>query len=127
MNRNSIKETHALNKKNVKLKDIAFLQAVVIIYTLSGVAAKGASNYSFLSWGFIGFYGLEIFILGVYAFFWQKILKKFDLSVAYANRAIALMWSMVWAVLLLGETINLNNIIGVLIVIFGTFIVNTDD
>lgn len=127
MDKNTEKEIQAPQKRKIRLKDLVYLQAVVIVYTLSGVAAKGASRFSFLSWEFIGFYSLEIFILAIYAFFWQRILKIFDLSLAYANRAIAILWSMVWAVLLLGETVTYKNIIGVLIVIIGTFIVNTDD
>lgn len=113
-------------KKKITLKDVLLLQGIVIIYTLSGVAAKGASGSSFLSLSFIGFYGLEICILGVYAILWQQIIKKFDLSVAYANRSIALLWSMVWAVLFFKENITIQNIIGVLIVIVGTIIVNSD-
>ena len=53
---------------------------------------------SVLSPGFILWYGLEILILGIYAILWQQIIKRFDLSVAYANRSIALLWSMLWAV-----------------------------
>lgn len=113
-------------KKKIKIKDILFLQGIVIIYTLSGVAAKEAAGSEFISLAFVGFYGLEIVILGVYAILWQQIIKKIDLSIAYANRSIALLWSMVWAILFFKETITVQNIIGVLIVISGTIIVNSD-
>ena len=73
------------------------------------------------------FYGIEIFILGVYAILWQQIIKKFDLMIAYANRAMALLWSIVWAIIFFKESITINNIIGVVIVIIGTMIVNSDD
>lgn len=113
-------------KKKVTMKDLLFLQAIVVIYTLSGVAAKMASGSSFLSLSFIGFYGLEICILGVYAILWQQVIKRIDLSIAYANRAIAMLWSMVWAVVFFRESITIQNIIGVLIVISGTIIVNSE-
>lgn len=113
-------------KKKVTMKDLLFLQAIVVIYTLSGVAAKMASGSSLLSLSFIGFYGLEIFILGVYAILWQQVIKRIDLSIAYANRAIAMLWSMVWAVVFFKENITIQNIIGVLIVISGTIIVNSE-
>ena len=77
-----------------------------------------------MSPGFILCYGIEILILGVYAILWQQIIKRFDLSVAYANRSIALLWSMIWAVLLFHETVTVKNLIGVVIVIAGTMIVN---
>lgn len=113
-------------KKKISIKDILFLQGIVIIYTLSGVAAKGASGSPFLSAPFVAFYGLEICILGVYAILWQQIIKKIDLSIAYANRSIALLWSMVWAVIFFKENVTIQNIMGVLIVIVGTIIVNSD-
>lgn len=112
--------------KGIHIKNIILLQLIVIIYTLSGVAAKYASNYDFLSVRFILFYGVEIAILGIYAILWQQIIKRFDLSIAYANRAMALLWSMVWAILFFHENVTLKNIIGVVIVIAGTIIVNCD-
>ena len=114
-------------KKKIAIKDVLILQIIVAIYTLSGVAGKFASGNRFLSWGFILFYGMEIAVLGVYALLWQQIIKKFDLSVAYANRSIALLWSLVWAVVFFHERVTVQNVIGVLIVIAGTIIVNTDD
>ncbi len=118
-----------MEKKNKKmsLKVIVFLQAIVMIYTMSGVAAKFAASVEVMSLKFIFFYGLEILILGIYAILWQQIIKFADLSVAYANRSIALLWSMLWAVLFFGEQVSIQNIIGVIIVITGTIIVNKDD
>ena len=107
-----------------KWKSIVLLQAIVFIYTLAGVAGKFAAGYEFLSWRFILCYGIEILILGVYAILWQQILKRFSLSVAYANRAIALIWSLFWAVILFRERITVMNVVGILIVVAGTIIVN---
>lgn len=109
------------------IKNIIILQVIILIYTLSTVTAKFASNEEFLSFKFILFYGLEIFILGVYAILWQQIIKKFEISVAYANRAMSLLWSIVWAIVFFGEQITLKNVIGVIIVIIGTIIVNSDE
>ena len=101
-----------------------FLQAAVVIYTLSGVAGKYASSYPIVSLSFILLYGTEIFILCVYAVFWQQIIKKFDLSVAYANRSLALFWSMFWASILFKERVSIQNMVGVAIVVVGTIIVS---
>jgi len=46
----------------------------------------------------------------LYAIFWQQIIKRVDLSVAYANRSIAILWSMIWAALIFGEHISVQNI-----------------
>lgn len=122
-------QTNVIAKKDKKkfIKNIIILQVIILIYTLSTVTAKFASNEEFLSLKFILFYGLEIFILGVYAILWQQIIKKFEISVAYANRAMSLLWSIVWAIVFFGEQITLKNVIGVIIVIIGTIIVNSDE
>lgn len=122
-------DTNVSTKKNKKqlIKNILILQAIILFYTFSTVTAKFASNEEFLSFNFILFYGLEIFILGVYAILWQQIIKKFDLSIAYANRAMSLLWAIAWAIIFFHENITINNIIGVIIVIIGTIIVNSDE
>ena len=122
-------QTNAIAKKDKKsfIKNIIILQVIILIYTLSTVTAKFASQEEFLSFKFIMLYGLEICILGVYAILWQQIIKKFEILVAYANRAMSLLWSIVWAIVFFGEQITLKNIIGVIIVIIGTIIVNSDE
>lgn len=114
------------HKMSNRLKHILWLQCVVLLYTTSGIFAKLASGEGFLSWGFILLYGGEICVLGIYAILWQQIIKRVDLSLAYANRAVALLWSMLWAFLFFHETITVKNIIGVVIVIAGTMIVNSE-
>ena len=114
-------------KKKTKLKDICILQIVIAIYTLSTVCAKFASGQEFMSFQFILYYGIEMIILGVYAIIWQQLLKKFDVSIAYANKAMGLLWSIVWAILIFNDTITIKNVIGVIIVIAGTIIVNSED
>lgn len=111
-------------KSKITIKDIIWLQFAVMIYTFSGVTAKVASDKELL-W-FIVLYGVEIAILGVYAILWQQIIKKFDLSIAYANKAIGIVWSMIWAVVFFHNEITWKNICGVILVVVGTIILNTD-
>lgn len=112
-------------KKKITIKDVLFLQAVILIFTISSIAAKFASGESFLSGGFLLFYGVEIAMLGLYALLWQQVIKKFQLSVAYANKAMSLIWSMIWAVFIFKNQITVQNIIGVILVIAGTVILNS--
>ena len=72
-------------KRNVRLKDILVLQAVIVLYTFSSVAAKLASGQEPFSAPFLLFYLAELTILGVYALLWQQLIRKFELSVAYAK------------------------------------------
>ena len=115
------------HQSHISLKILLIMQAAVCFYTLSGIAAKYASNYPFLSLGFFVCYALEILILAIYAIIWQQIIKRVDISMAYANRSMAIVWSMLWASVLFGETITIKNIIGVSIIFFGTWMVNSSE
>lgn len=114
--------------KFAKFKNIILLQLIVIIYTFNSIIGKFSADakVEFLSIGFILFYGAEVFVLGVYAILWQQMIKRFDLSVAYANRAMALLWSGVWAVIIFKDSLTWKNILGIVLVIAGTIVVNMD-
>lgn len=111
-------------KKKLPWKNIVLLQGVVMIYTISSMMAKFAAKQPVLSFGFVAFYGLEIVFLGIYAVCWQQMIKKFELSVAYANRAMALVWSMIWAFVIFHEQVTIKNMLGVVFVIIGIMIIN---
>lgn len=109
-----------------KVKDVILLQGVVVIYTLSSIMSKNASASGGSLVRFLFFFGLELVLLAVYAVLWQQMLKRFELSAAYANRSMAVLWSMLWAVLFFHDEITVKNIIGVLLVTIGTVIMNTE-
>ena len=111
--------------KKIGIKQILLLQAIIVIYTVSGIMAKFASAGETLK-KIILFFGLDLLLLGVYAILWQQMIKIFDLSVAYANRAMALLWSAVWARIIFGEQVSLKQMGGIVLVIIGTVIINTE-
>ena len=113
-------------KKKITLPLLLLMQGAVILYTCTDIAAKFASHYAFLSVGFILCYGAEIALLGIYALLWQQIIKKIDISVAYANRASAIFWSTVWAAVLFKEHISIQNIAGIALIFLGIWMVNRD-
>ena len=112
-------------KTNKKVRDILMLQAVFFIYSINSIVAKLASGQESFSMAFILLYGLEVAILGIYALLWQQIIKKFELSVAYANKAVVLIWAMVWGSVLFKEQITLPKVAGILLVIAGIVILNS--
>ena len=118
-----------LSKKYMKkeMKYYLLLQILLLFMSLGGVVSKTAAGEQFLSFKWSALYALLLFILGVYAVFWQQIIKKTELSIAYINRSIAILWSMLWAFLFFSEKITVKNLIGVVIVIAGTMVVNFDD
>ena len=109
-----------------RLVDIAFLQLSILILSLAGIFAKKASAVGFLSVEFITYYCLILFIMGIYAILWQQIIKRFELSVAYANKGTLIIWTFIWAVIFFQETITLNNILGAVLVIAGIVMVFKD-
>lgn len=111
--------------KKIGVKQIVLLQAIIVIYTISSIMAKFASAGETLE-KVILFLGLDLLFLGIYAICWQQMIKIFPLSVAYANRAMALLWSAVWAKIIFGEHISVQQMIGIVLVIVGTMIINTD-
>ena len=107
-----------------RIFDFVLLQLAVMVYSLSTVAGKTASNYPFLSFKYLLFFGLEFMILVVYAVLWQQVIKKFQLSVAYANKAVMLLWTILWYYLIFGQTITPGKAAGVLIVMAGVIVMN---
>jgi len=128
-------ENEILPNKKTRLKDIFILQAVFIIFSMSTVASKLASQaFSLYETLFEAIFSLRfliplfavVFILGVYAILWQQIIKRFDLSIAYANKAATLLWTLVWGFVIFKEDITPEKIIGVIIVFVGVVIMNSE-
>lgn len=103
------------------------MQAIIVVYTFSGVFGKMATDgHDFMSREFILYVFLDVAVLGVYALLWQQALKRFPLHVAYSNRATATVWGIVWAYFVFGEAITVMNIVGTVFILAGTFLVNSD-
>lgn len=108
-----------------KIKPYLILNLILLFYSLGGICSKIASGKQFLSFEFILFYGLLLFTLAVYALLWQQIIKKIPLNIAYANKAVNLIWGMVWGAAIFKEHISLSNIIGAVIVLAGVILMVT--
>lgn len=112
-------------------KQIALLQMIVFVYSFISMLSKCVSMqiklHGLFSIQVLG--GLAGFFcaLAVYAFFWQKILKKVELSVAYANKAVGLLWTLVWAGLLFGEAVTIRNVVGLLVICAGVMMVTENE
>ncbi len=111
-----------------KIKDYIFLHLAVMLFSFTSVFSKSASielnrgglkNLLLYVFAFLMF-----FVCFVYAICWQKIIKKFDLNIGYANRSVYLLWSQVWAVAIFGEKLSVRNMIGVMIVLLGVVVVS---
>jgi len=86
-----------------------------------------ASKYDFISWRFCLFYAIGLLFMFIYALLWQRVLKELELSVAYANRPIVTLLSMLWGKLFFDEVITWNMLLGAAIIMLGIGIVGKAD
>lgn len=105
--------------KKTDKKVFLALHLLLVFYSLSSVLSKLAAGQAFLSFRFCLYYGGMFLILVIYALGWQQILKRLPLTVAFANKAVTLVWSMVFGALLFHEQIRLNQLIGCALAVAG--------
>lgn len=115
-------------KKKLDIVQLLKIQGIVILYSFVGLLSKNASGVlndkGLFSWQFIGIVAAMFFILMLYAFFWQKILKKIDLSVAYVNKGLGILWSLLWSILFMKEgLLSVPQILGVGLIVAGILVV----
>ena len=108
-----------------KVKDYIQLHLNILLFSLTSVFSKFASiqyNRHGLSSPLLYlFLFLMVANCGIYAITWQQVIKKFSLSTAYANKSVYLLWSQIWAVVVFHENLSIQNIIGILVVLFGVW------
>lgn len=109
-------------KNRNKLNSYILLHLLLAIYSFSGVLSKLAASESFLSFKFCVLYGLIIVLLGVYAIAWQQIIKKIPLISAFANKAITVVWGLVWGKTFFSENITVFKIIGIIFIVTGIIV-----
>ena len=111
---------------NNNTKTILALNVLLMFFSLGGIFSKLASKQPFLSLKFILCYGALLFIMFVYAIGWQQVIKRLPLTMAYANRAITIVWGIIWGLLFFNEKLNVGKIIGAVIVIAGVLLYVTE-
>lgn len=115
------------NNQKISINSLILLHFVLLLYSLCSICSKNAATYNFLSLNWILWYGLSLTGLLTYAILWQQVIKRMPLTIAYANKAVVIIWGIVWGVLFFQETIKPNMLIGAAIIILGVAIVGTCD
>lgn len=101
------------------LKTLIALHCMLMIYSMSGICSKLAARQIFLSTKFCLYYGIIILLLGFYAIGWQQIIKRIPLTTAFANKAVTVVWGIVWGRMFFQESITLGKIVGAILVVAG--------
>lgn len=109
----------AAKTPNKRAVTLIALHLLLLVYSLSGIFSKNAAHEPFMSPMFIALYGGMLAILFIYAIGWQQILKRLSLSLGFANKAVTVVWGMVWGFFIFGESISALNLIGATLVIAG--------
>ena len=110
-----------------KVKNYIQLHLNIMMFSLTGIFSKMAA----MQYEEEGLHSKVLYLLILlmilncvfYAFVWQRVIKHFSLSTAYANKSVYLIWSQIWAVFIFHENLSMFNIIGMLIVFCGVLVV----
>ena len=110
-----------------KARYLIILHIILALFSVSGIFSKLAAGEDMLSVKWIIYYGAVLAFLFVYAIAWQQIIKKMPIVTAYANKAVMVIWGIVWGFVFFGEEITVQKIIGAVIIIAGVYLVVTGD
>lgn len=113
--------------KNNKLLVFLVMNIAFFLYSLSSVCSKSTSLVKSFSLTYIVLYGMVLVLLFVYAFLWQKVLKYMPLSIAYANKAVVVIWGILWGIIFFKEKIRITGIVGVVLIIAGILILSKEE
>lgn len=102
-------------KRNVYL----FALLAIVIESFSSAILKMAGQYPLFSVQYLIWFALAVAVMGIYAIAWQLVLEHLPLSTAYMRKGITYVLIFVWAVLLFHESITLQQIIGIVVIIIG--------
>ena len=120
------KKMRAMMNKSM-IKTLIGLHAMLMIYSMSGICSKLAAGESFLSVRFCIYCAIIIGLLGVYAIGWQQVIKRIPLTTAFANKAVTVVWGIVWGWFFFDESITMGKLIGAAMVVVGVIIFAESD
>lgn len=109
-----------MNKSSVG--KILIILLAFVVYSCSSIFSKLASQHKFLSFKYLFFLACVVCALGIYAILWQKVLSYMELNKAFLCKSITILFILAFSVLLFGETLTINNLIGATFIIGGLVI-----
>lgn len=116
--------------KNKHFLNLLFLHITVFIYALGSLTNKFASMYmedpGIFSIEFIISFCLFGGFTVLYAIAWQYNLEKFDLSFLYINKNFYMIWTQIFAVVIMHNKLYWNNIVGLVLIFIGGWVNSKD-
>ena len=111
-----------MDRQPGKVLTLCGLIGVNMLYACVGICTKMAALQAPMSWPYLLWFCGAVAIIGIYAILWQQVLRRIELSTAYMFKGTTLIFTMLIAALLFGETITIPNIIGSVIIVTGIVI-----
>ena len=109
-----------MNLKKLKtVSKYVLLISVNLLYSLTCIFTRSASNYEFLSIEYVLLLFGAVCVLGVYALSWQQIIKRMPISDAYMFKGTSIVFVLLLSSLIFDEVITWQNIVGSIIIILG--------
>lgn len=108
-----------MSEYKIESKYFVIVHVMFMICSLTSVLNKLAAQENKIGIRFLVFYGGTLALMGIYAIVWQQIIKKIPLMVAYANKAVVIVWGLLWGVLFFNEDVTIGKVVGVAMVISG--------
>jgi drug/metabolite transporter (DMT)-like permease len=111
-------------------KDLFLLHLNIMVFSFTGILSKFCAmsihNEGLFSPRTILLGCLILINCGIYAVFWQYILKLFEVNVAYSHSAVYNIWSLIWAVVVFSEPVNPGNLVGTVLIIAGIWVIRNE-
>lgn len=104
---------------NKTIKNLLALHLLLMVYSTSGICSKLAAGQAFLSPMFCLYYAAIIGLLGVYAIGWQQIIKRLPLTTAFANKAVTVVWGIIWGAVFFQEPVTPKKLLGAALIVAG--------
>ena len=104
-----------------RMRWLLLLQVFLCIYAFGSVLSKWATSSGF-SLKFILLYGGMLLCMMIYAVGWQQAIKRLPLTTAYANKAVTVVWGVVFGLIFFGEQLTIAKLIGMIVIICGVLL-----
>jgi len=105
-----------------------YLLLSILLQSIAAICSKYASvqvsSFNILDLVLNAFYLLSLLCLALQAYFWQLTLRKIELSVAFPLTALNNVFILIFSFLVFRESVTLNNVLGVMIIMFGIILLS---
>ena len=104
------------------IKTFFALHMMLLLYSAGPVFSKLAAAQAHINARFLVCYGMVVLLLGLYAIGWQQIIKRLPLTTAFSNKAVTVVWGIIWGALFFHESVTIGKLIGAALIVTGIVI-----